>query len=138
MAREWRYPCEFHSAYDGDTFRITLDLGFGLSKKLTTRLGTVDTPEIRSGSTLTKKAARHARDEVTKYIRSGVSLTYLSSSWSGKYGRAIGDIEVDGELVSNFILRNRLGVEYDGGSRLELMAKHEANAEWLSQQDWFN
>ena len=131
--REWTFPCEYLENYDGDSLDIRLDLGFGISKDITVRLHGVDTPELRGGEDLTKRAAAYARDKASEFL-SGKNLLYRSVEWAGKYGRAVGDIEADGASLAHYLLDNRLGLAYDGGNRSSLYMRHRQNALWLQER----
>jgi len=127
---DWTFPCELESNYDGDTFRLALDIGFGMKYYAPVRLHGVDTPELRGGTDATKALAAKARDEAEKLIRSSETVIFHSLVWRGKYGRPVGDIECDGIMLSNYLIDARLGVPYDGGSREEIQEYHAANAEF--------
>ena len=119
--------------YDGDTFSFALDIGFGLTMHKTVRLSGVDTPELRGGSPATKAAARYARDVARELIDQATEVLFESTVWSGKYGRTIGTISIDGEDLGDKLLAARLGVRYGGGNRAVLKSAHEANAAWLEE-----
>lgn len=133
MKHSWSFPCRFLANYDGDTVDLRLDLGFGIFKDVSVRLYGVDTPEIRGGEDLTKRAGFHARDKVAEFL-SGKALVYRSVEWAGKYGRAVGDIEADGASLCQYLLENRLGVAYEGGNRSGLYMQHRRNALWLEER----
>lgn len=135
MPREWVFPARMDdSPYDGDTFKLELDLGFGLRHYASIRLYGVDTPEIRGGTELTKLAAKAARDEAERFIRQGGDVEFRCVVWGGKYGRPVGDILADGKSLAFHLISERLGVAYMGGSRRDIFAQHERNAAWLREQ----
>ena len=131
---EWRFPCAAVRNYDGDTVSLDLDLGFDIHFHAEVRLWGVDTPEMRGGTELTKAAARLARDTVRQWVGDAEKLEYLSIQWSGKYGRPIGDLLLDGRSLTERLIAARLGIPYDGGSRDHVLAEHVRNAEWLREQ----
>jgi len=47
MKTDYTYRAFCHSCYDGDTFTMTIDLGFNVQVTEKIRLFGVDTPEIR-------------------------------------------------------------------------------------------
>ena len=134
MAHEWRFPCKFLRNYDGDTLTVEMDLGFTIKRTDSIRLSGVDTPELRGGTKLTKQYARYVRDRVEEFVNSGKDVIFICEDWSGKYGRPLGDIEVDGQSLRNRLLRLGLGVKYDGGNREQLGELHQRNAEDLLRQ----
>lgn len=132
---QWEFPCKLIDNYDGDTLNLELDLGWGLCYYRQVRLHGVDTPELRGGTPLTKAAAKQARDFVNNVCRDAATLSFLSEKWSGKFGRAIGDVLVNGQRLSEMLIENRLGVRYDGTSNRDaLWPQHEANAQYLADQ----
>ena len=133
MPHQWIFPCKMDRAYDGDTFYLELDIGFALQHFVAVRLAGVDTPELRGGTDLTKAAAKLARDEAEKFIRGGAEVKFHCTLWGGKYGRPVGDIYVDGNALSDFLIERRLGVSYDGGSRAAIFRFHKANAQYLKE-----
>ena len=80
---------------DGDTLRVTVDLGFDLHLDATIRLLGIDTPERFTERG--KKATAFVRER----IDTG-SKVFLRSFKRGKYGRWLGDVfyEADGILKS--------------------------------------
>ena len=117
--------------YDGDTFKLEIDIGFALRHYVSIRLHGADTPELRGGSKLTKAAGRFARDEAESYIRAAKVTIFKCVLWGGKYGRPIGDIMCDGNSLAAWLIENHLAVLYDGGSRAAIFSQHEANAKLL-------
>ena len=47
MTHEWKFPCVVEGNYDGDTFKLSIDIGFALRHYVAIRLDGVDTPELR-------------------------------------------------------------------------------------------
>ena len=129
---EWKFPAKLDSNYDGDTFKLELDIGFGLRNFISARLDGVDTPELRGGTDLTKAAAKLARDEANRFISEADEVLFHCTVWGGKYGRPVGRIICDGVDLSQWLIDNNLGLPYDGGSRN--LDDHIANAELLRKQ----
>ena len=95
---------------DGDTQQFILDLGFGISKKITVRLLGCDTPESRTKNKLEKKAGKL----VTAYVKSIYSLysadgmQILSKDCPDKFGgRSLGDIVFGSDISLTDILLKR-------------------------------
>ena len=114
MSHEWRFPCTVDTNYDGDTFKLEIDLGFAIKHYAAIRLDGVDTPELRGGTLLTKAAAKFARDEARDFVDVADELIFHSKVWKGKYGRPVGDLICDGMPLSQHLINMRLGVPYDG------------------------
>ena len=129
MDHKWTFPVEVESNYDGDTLRCCFDLGFGMRYWNSIRLASVDTPEIRGGTELTKAAGRLARDTVRQLVEDANEVIFHSTVWAGKYGRPVGELYLDGDCLSEILISENLGVRYSGGTRNQ--ALHELNAETL-------
>ena len=129
MNHKWTFPVEVESNYDGDTLRCCFDLGFGMRYWNSIRLASVDTPELRGGTDLTKAAGRLARDRVRELVEVANEIVFHSTVWAGKYGRPVGELYIDGASLSQYLIDNRLGVPYDGGARSQ--TAHELNAQYL-------
>lgn len=123
--------------YDGDTFDVTLDLGFELVTHRRVRLLGVDTPELRGGTARSKEAGRLARDYARRFIAVGLAagspVEFVSREYRGKFGRPLGDIEVGGLSLVGTLIERRLGVPYDGQSKRDVRAAHDANLDFLEE-----
>ena len=136
MSHEWRFPIlAVRSNYDGDTFALVLDLGFGMRATHTVRLDGIDTPEIRGGTPETKDLAAAAKLRAGGLVRRAVKegrAVFASTTWAGKYGRPIGRIQwPEGKGwkdLGAILVAERLAVPYDGGSREALQEQHRENA----------
>ena len=132
MTHEWRFPASVEENYDGDTFKLCVDLGFALRHHISARLDGIDTPELRGGSKLTKAAAKLARDEAWRFCAEADELIFKSTIWAGKYGRPVGDLIADGVSLRDWLIENGLGIPYKGGtSRAGFQERHQENAERL-------
>ena len=129
MKHMWTFPVKVESNYDGDTLRCCFDLGFGMRYWNSIRLASVDTPELRGGTDLTKAAARLARDTVSELVEAADEIIFHSTVWAGKYGRPVGELYLDGLCLSDYLIEHRLGVPYGGGTRSQ--SAHEENARYL-------
>lgn len=129
MTRSFRI-LEF-SNYDGDSFDLTLDLGFDLVIHRKCRLAAVDTPELRGGTDDSKAAARLARDQARGFVSDAMDTgfaDFLSETYTGKFGRPLGDIvDHTGASLRAWLLLKNLAVPYDGEAKSEIQALHDAN-----------
>lgn len=73
---------------DGDTFVADVDLGFGLTKRITVRLFGVDCPETRGPA---REAGLRAKG-FTEYQLSQAGDFILDSQRYDDFGRALGDV----------------------------------------------
>ena len=114
--RYW-YEAEVLSAYDGDTLRVTIDLGFGLRcHNVPIRLLGVDTPEVRGAE---RARGLVVRDHVrARYV--GQRVLLRTHHDQGKYGRYLGHIYLlnngvpTAESLSDELLRLGYAVPYKG------------------------
>ena len=134
--------------YDGDTFTLRLDMGFGMQWIGSVRIHLVDTPELRGGTDRSKAAGKLAKAEAAKFVQQGMAgrgayfqSEYLEekSTKMGKYGRPLGDIlcykgSEDTIVSLTFhLIKRRLAVDYYGGSKALIAAQHEANITYLEK-----
>ena len=125
--------------YDGDSFRCTVrkkwDFGFNIYQTaeyaIAVRIKGVDTPELRDKRPDWKAAAILARDMAREWVNER-PCSFLSMDRPDKYGRALGDfVRRDGETLSQYLLKESLGVPYEGQSKEDVQAAHAANIVYL-------
>lgn len=103
--------------YDGDTITIAAKLPFVGSPlyRLSVRLNGIDTPELTSKYSEEKICAGLARDSVAELIlHKEITLKNIQTE---KYGRILADVYLGDLCVNEWIVRERLGVRYDGGTK---------------------
>ena len=135
-----RFKIGEFSNYDGDSFDLTLDLGFELVYHQKCRIEGIDTPELRGGTTLSKAAAVLARDVAREWVRKAMEdggAVFVSETYRGKFGRPLGDIEraKDGASMRQHLLDNHLGVPYHGQAKSKVAGEHAANLQFLLDND---
>lgn len=86
---------------DGDTIKVTIDLGFDTSTTKKMRLSRIDTPELRIKEQ--REKALEAKAYVVDRIAKAKSIKIVSYK-QGKYGRYLCDVFIDsinlnGELI---------------------------------------
>lgn len=102
--------------YDGDT--ITVVSKFPNDNKMyrfSVRLRNVDTPEMTSHDPVEKEKAIKARDALHGLIMGKIVL--ISNTANEKYGRILADIWIDNTHVNKWLIKNKYGVAYDGGTK---------------------
>lgn len=91
--------------YDGDTCYVNRE---------PIRLLGVDTPEIRGAKCgLERIKALEARDFLNDTIDNAKEVAVHVSKVRGHYGRMLGYVYVDGENMSDVLIRKGYGVKYD-------------------------
>lgn len=99
--------------YDGDTWYLDIDLGFGVwLRKQSVRLYGIDTPELRGEE---RPEGLAVLDVVNEWCPSGTEVMLNSyKDRSGKYGRWLGMIWPEGwdQSVNQKLLDEGLATEY--------------------------
>lgn len=114
-----RYRAKVLRIVDGDTIDLDIDLGFDVHKRVRIRLAGVDTNEtygVPHHSAEYQKGIQQTAF-VHRLLTEGSEIIFVSHDKTGKYGRAIGDIEVDGKLLSESILKEFEYLEEGYGER---------------------
>ena len=105
------------SVYDGDTFRVDIDLLPPIvGKNIPIRLNGVDTPEIRGKCKYEKDLAIKARDFVRNKLANAKEIK-LNNLQRGKYFRVVANVMVDGVSLEQELLDNELAYKYTGGKK---------------------
>ena len=115
--------------YDGDTITIASKLPYKKSPlyRFSVRLNRIDAPEIKGVSKKETQMAIISRDKLAeKCLNKQVTLTEIKRE---KYGRVLADIHCGGICLNDWMITEKLAVEYDGGTKAkinweEYMKKH--------------
>ena len=133
----YTYKCTVTKIIDGDTIDVDIDLGFDVVlTKQRIRLMGIDTPESRTRNLEEKERGLLSKAYMENKCPVGSSIT-LKSLDRGKFGRILGEIweaDVDSTTVKPLnkrMITDGFAVEYYGGSKDELEAKHMKNKEIL-------
>lgn len=103
--------------YDADTLTVNIPgLHPLVGKKMNIRVSGVDTPEIRTKDKCEKEKARHAK-KLVKSLLTKAKVINLLNVQRGKYFRIVADVEVDGVLLGDYLVKNGLGYPYTGGTK---------------------
>lgn len=95
MKPDYRYKAKGVSAYDADTIRVSIDLGFGITmngvdgKGEILRLNRIDAPEMRG---FEKSQGVISRDYVREIIIDRDIIIETIKDSKGKYGRYLAEI----------------------------------------------
>ena len=128
---------------DGDTVDVDIDLGFNEYKKDRVRLMGIDTPESRTRNLKEKALGLQSKARLKELIASaplinkkrGKKAVFLKTTkdGKGKFGRILGEIFTpEGEVsINKQMCDEGYAVEYYGGNKDELVAKHQVNKEKL-------
>jgi len=104
---------------DGDTIDISIDLGFGLTKKERVRLAGIDTPEKRTKDLVEKKMGYQATEFLEMHLMEAKKLTVRTEK-DGKFGRMLGWLyksEEDTKSINQTMIDKGYAWSYDGGTK---------------------
>ena len=139
------YNCTIRRVVDGDTVDVDIDLGFGIwVHNERVRLYGIDTPESRTRDLEEKKAGLFAKDVVLHYLPEGSKQVLRTHKDKvGKYGRVLGEFLIYDSLadrqttINQFMIDHKIGVEYSGKSKDEIVKQHIDNRKYLEEQHMF-
>ena len=121
---------------DGDTIDVIIDMGFDIMYKSRVRLFGIDTPESRTRNKDEKVRGLLAKKYLQEALKAGTSLsikTYKDNE-TGKFGRILGDVFIDGKSVNAQMVKDFMAVPYYGQSKQAIEKLHEANKLMLIKQ----
>lgn len=144
---ENRYEVELIKVVDGDTVDVNINLGFGIwLKDERVRIMGIDTPESRTSDKVEKVFGLAAKNRLKELLENGAILITTENKhgedMKGKFGRVLGDFEVNNIRVTDTMIQEGHCVAYFGGSKDEISIKHLANRKKLlregivSQEDY--
>lgn len=109
---------EVTSIYDGDTFRANI-AGWPaiIGERIGIRINGIDTPEMRGKCESEKQLARKAKQATVAMLRKA-KVIELRNLQRGKYFRIVADVYVDGVSVGSELIKKKLAVAYDGGTKI--------------------
>ena len=101
--------------YDGDTCYVTVD---GKNNKI--RLLELDTPEISKPKCDEElELGLKARDYLNDLIENASSIEFMTEYKEDYFGRILSYLIIDGEDVSELIIKNNLGKIYQKGVKID-------------------
>ena len=149
MATENKYDVRLIKVVDGDTVDVDIDLGFGIwLHDERVRIMGIDTPESRTRDKVEDLFGEAAKARVkelfeSEHIKLITKEDRKGEDMKGKFGRILGDFELEYKQENNAIVMKRLtqvmieeghAVAYFGGSKEEIQMKHMANREKLLRE----
>lgn len=107
------YKCVIKKIVDGDTVDVDIDLGFNVVlKDQRIRIIDIDAPETRTRDLEEKRFGLEAAARVEELLPVGSKQKLHSKEFYGKYGRIIGDFDIDGTMLSRTMLLEGHAVPY--------------------------
>jgi len=138
----YEYRTKLLKILDGDTVDVDIDLGFGIV--LTderVRIMGIDTPESRTSDKVEKLFGLAAKKRLKELLgKQPVLKTQIAKDgedMKGKFGRVLGDFSVydaksdSWRPVTQVMMEEGHCVDYYGGSKEEIRAKHMVNRQKL-------
>ena len=102
----YTYEALVTSVYDGDTITVDIELGFGIvARKQKIRLANINTPEVRGEE---REAGLISRDVLREKILHKTIIITTFKDKKGKYGRYIGEILVEEEILNEGVTTSTL------------------------------
>jgi len=115
--------CKLLKVYDGDTFWVAGVVGKKVYQ-FRVRLYGIDTPEMKGGTLETKAKAKEAKNYVARYLGKIVDIEILSGSKNkDRYGRMLAKIKVDGNDLTEELIKAGHGIAYYGGNKEEALKR---------------
>lgn len=106
--------------YDGDTLTVDIPHMHPLfGKAVSVRIAGIDTPEVKTKDQCEKAAGRAARNLVEALLKNAQRVDLLNVQ-RDKYFRVLADVTVDGVLIKDILLKNKLAYSYDGGTKKQV------------------
>jgi micrococcal nuclease len=134
---EYKYNVKIKKVVDGDTVDIDIDLGFGVwLHKERVRIMGIDTPESRTRDKVEKLFGLASKQRLRDLLPIGSMQVLVVEEYDakGKFGRILGDFEIDDKTVTEILVEEGHAVAYFGGSKEEIQLKHEANRQKLLRE----
>lgn len=111
--------------YDCDTITIASNFPYSpalpeskIIYRFNIRLNNIDAPEIKSTNKDEKSIAQLAQKKLQDLILN--KYVILKNTSNDKYGRILADVYIaeSGMCINTWVLQNRFGVVYNGGSKI--------------------
>ena len=141
MATQNKYDVRLVKVVDGDTVDVDIDLGFGIwLHDERVRIKGIDTPESRTRDKIEDLFGEAAKARVKEIMENNevrliTEEDRKGEDMKGKFGRILGDFEVDGQkTLTATLIEEGHAVAYFGGSKEEIQMKHMANREKLLRE----
>tara|TARA_B100001939_G_scaffold181027_1_gene156001 strand:+ start:1098 stop:1436 length:339 start_codon:yes stop_codon:yes gene_type:complete len=109
------YKTEVLRVVDGDTVDVRIDLGFNVWHKCRVRLVGINAPESRTRNLEEKARGLAAKQWLIDRLE--YKEVEMQSHGTGKYGRVLGELYVEGVNINKLMVEKGHAVEYDGGKR---------------------
>jgi micrococcal nuclease len=134
---EYKYNVKIKKVIDGDTVDVDIDLGFGVwLHKERVRIMGIDTPESRTRDKVEKLFGLASKEKLKELLPLSSMQVLVVGEYDakGKFGRILGDFEIEDTKVTDILIEEGHAVAYFGGNKEEIELKHEANRQKLLRE----
>ena len=134
---EYKYNVKIKKVIDGDTVDVDIDLGFGVwLHKERVRIMGIDTPESRTRDRVEKLFGLASKQKLKDLLPLSSMQVLVVEEYDakGKFGRILGDFEIEDKKVTDILIEEGHAVAYFGGNKDEIALKHEANRQKLLRE----
>jgi micrococcal nuclease len=134
---EYKYNVKIKKVIDGDTVDVDIDLGFGVwLHKERVRIMGIDTPESRTRDKVEKLFGLASKTKLKELLPLSSMQVLVVGEYDakGKFGRILGDFEIEDTKVTDILIEEGHAVAYFGGNKEEISLKHEANRQKLLRE----
>lgn len=110
----YNYKASCFRVIDGDTLELDISLGMWITLREKVRLYGIDTPEtygVKKDSEEYKRGII-AKDFVENFVKDKELIIKTYKDKSGKFGRLLASVYVDGACLNDELLKNGLAVKY--------------------------
>ena len=123
---------------DGDTIDVILDLGFDIMYKSRVRLFGIDTPESRTRDLVEKKFGLMSKEFLKEHLKEAEKIVIKTHKGeeTGKFGRILGDVFVDGKSVNLMMCNEGYAVKYYGQNKKLVEEAHMKNRKKLVRRKY--
>ena len=123
---------------DGDTIDVLIDLGFDIKYKSRVRLFGIDTPESRTRDLEEKKYGLMSKKYLQEALKAAkkISIKTYKGEETGKFGRILGDVFVDGKSVNVKMCSAGHAVPYYGQNKDDVHNEHMKNRKKLAKRKY--
>jgi len=103
---------EIIKVIDGDTVDAIIDVGFNILIKKRIRLYAINAPETRTKNKKEKQKGLESKKALSAALDMHKGKITIQSHGIGKYGRIIGELFIEGNSVSEFMVSEGFAEKY--------------------------
>ena len=134
----YKYKAKLIKVVDGDTIDALIDCGFSTFKKERVRLRGINAPESRTRDVIEKEYGMMSKKYLTNKLKSAkkISIKTYKGEETGKFGRILGDVFVDGKSVNLMMCNDGYAVKYYGQNKKLVEEAHMKNRKLLVRRKY--